>query len=156
MSQTFEFYHARAEESASEAQAAQLDNVRDRALRSEATWRGLAEQARKVAEDRVKAEHERSLKRAAEAEALARLDADALEDQTAHCAGRCRPGRPGAPPFRFHPADLPRRSAVPVRRAGALRRARTPAAQRYRAVNQLSFRYYPGHSRSAKLRDDLR
>ncbi|MDP4538425.1 hypothetical protein Q9K01_02130 [Qipengyuania sp. DY56-A-20] len=84
MSQTFEFYHARAEESASEAQAAQLDNVRDRALRSEATWRGLAEQARKVAEDRVKAEHERSLKRAAEAEALARIDADALEDQTAH------------------------------------------------------------------------
>lgn len=70
MSQTFEFYHARAEESATEAEAAKLDNVRDRALRSEATWRGLAEQARKVAEDRVKAEHERSEKRAAEAEAV--------------------------------------------------------------------------------------
>lgn len=85
MSQTFEFYHARAEESATEAQAAQLDNVRDRALRSEATWRGLAEQARKVAEDRVKAEHERAAKRAAEAEALeARALEDTLEAQTAH------------------------------------------------------------------------
>lgn len=81
MSQTFEFYHARAEESATEAEAAKLDNVRDRALRSEATWRGLAEQARKVAEDRVKAEHERSVKRAAEAEAL---EARTLEDQTTH------------------------------------------------------------------------
>ncbi|WP_454598409.1 hypothetical protein [Qipengyuania sp. SM2507] len=90
MSQTFEFYHARAEESATEAEAAQLDNVRDRALRSEATWRGLAEQARKVAEDRVKAEHERSIKRAAEAEAVeeraqeARELEDAHGDQTAH------------------------------------------------------------------------
>lgn len=90
MSQTFEFYHARAEESATEAQAAQLDNVRDRALRSEATWRGLAEQARKVAEDRVKAEHERSVKRAAEAEAVEERAAEArdletaLENQTAH------------------------------------------------------------------------
>lgn len=95
MSQTFEFYHARAEESATEADAAQLDNVRDRALRSEATWRGLAEQARKVAEDRVKAEHERSEKRAAEAEAVeeraveeraaqARDLENALENQTAH------------------------------------------------------------------------
>ncbi|OBX19639.1 hypothetical protein A9995_06695 [Erythrobacter sp. QSSC1-22B] len=89
MSQTFEFYHARAEESATEANAAQLDNVRDRALRSEATWRGLAEQARKVAEDRVKAEHERSVKRAAEAEALEARNLedslhDSLQDQTAH------------------------------------------------------------------------
>jgi|TARA_R110002072_G_scaffold22383_5_gene78076 hypothetical protein len=90
MSQTFEFYHARAEESATEAEAAQLDNVRDRALRSEATWRGLAEQARKVAEDRVKAEHERSVKRAAEAEAVEERAAEArdletaLENQTAH------------------------------------------------------------------------
>ena len=90
MSQTFEFYHARAEESATEAEAAKLDNVRDRALRSEATWRGLAEQARKVAEDRVKAEHERSEKRAAEAEAVeeraaeARTREDALESQSAH------------------------------------------------------------------------
>jgi hypothetical protein len=84
MSQTFEFYHARAEESATEAQAAQLDNVRDRALRSEATWRGLAEQARKVAEDRVKAEHERSVKRAAEAEALAATSEETREEQPAH------------------------------------------------------------------------
>ncbi len=67
MSQTFEFYDARAKEAAAEAQAAKLDNVRDRALRSEASWRGLAEQARKIAADRVKAEHERAARREAEA-----------------------------------------------------------------------------------------
>lgn len=67
MSQTFEFYDARAKESAAEARAAKLDNVRERALRSEATWRGLAEQARGVARAREKAELERAAKRAAEA-----------------------------------------------------------------------------------------
>ena len=46
MSQTFEFYDARAREAAAEADAATLDNVRDRNLRAEKTWRGLAEQAR--------------------------------------------------------------------------------------------------------------
>ena len=49
MSQTYEFYDARANESAAEAKAAALDNVRERALRSEATWRALADQARAVA-----------------------------------------------------------------------------------------------------------
>ncbi len=128
MSQTFEFYHARAEESATEAEAAQLDNVRDRALRSEATWRGLAEQARKVAEDRVKAEHERSLKRAAEAEAVeeraveeraqeARNLEDALEERSSHwspgsLAPRLAPHRgPGHRSFRqfVHPPSRPPR-----------------------------------------------
>jgi len=51
--------------------------VRDRALRSEATWRGLAEQARKVAADRVKADRERAARRAAEA-AEAESQAQAL------------------------------------------------------------------------------
>ena len=67
MSQTFEFYDARAKEAAAEAAAAKLDNVRERALRSEASWRGLANQARKVADDRVKAEQERTARREAEA-----------------------------------------------------------------------------------------
>lgn len=69
MSQTFEFYDARAKEAAAEAKKAQLDNVRERSLRAERTWRGLADQARKVAHERVKAEQERADRRAAEAEA---------------------------------------------------------------------------------------
>jgi hypothetical protein len=67
MSQTFEFYDARARESAAEAQTAVLDNVRDRALRSEATWRALADQARAVAEERAKVEHEKAARRAEQA-----------------------------------------------------------------------------------------
>lgn len=75
MSQTFEFYDARAKESAAEAEAAKLDNVRNRALRSEASWRFLAEQARKVAVERVKADRERAARREAEAMELERTRA---------------------------------------------------------------------------------
>ena len=53
--QSFEFCTARADQAAIEASEATLDNVRDRALRSEATWRGLAEHARGVAEERERA-----------------------------------------------------------------------------------------------------
>ena len=60
MSQTFEFYDARANEAAAEAEKATLDNVRDRNLRAEKTWRGLANQARRVLIDRAKAEEERA------------------------------------------------------------------------------------------------
>ena len=67
MAQTFEFYHARAEEAAERALAADLENVRERELRAEKTWRGLAAQAQKVATDRVKAEEARAERRAAEA-----------------------------------------------------------------------------------------
>ncbi len=66
MAQTYEFYCERAEESAGRAEAAELDNVRERELRSEKTWRALAEQARKTAEERVKADRERAERRAAE------------------------------------------------------------------------------------------
>ncbi len=59
MSQTFEFYDARAREAAVEASEATLDNVRERSLRAEKTWRGLANQARKVKADREKTESER-------------------------------------------------------------------------------------------------
>ncbi|OBV11649.1 hypothetical protein [Erythrobacter dokdonensis] len=75
MAQTYEFYCERADEAAALADAATLENVRERELRSEKTWRGLAEQARKTAIQREKAERERAGKRAAEAEeALARDD----------------------------------------------------------------------------------
>lgn len=75
MSQTFEFYDARAKEAATEAAQATLDNVRERNLRAEKTWRGLAEQARKTLAERVKVERERTERRAAEAEELAAVSA---------------------------------------------------------------------------------
>jgi hypothetical protein len=75
MSQTFEFYDARAKEAAAEADAATLDNVRERNLRAEKTWRGLAEQARKTLAERVKVERERADRRAAEAEEAEQMSA---------------------------------------------------------------------------------
>ncbi len=69
MSQSYEFYSTRAREAAADAKAATLDNVRERALRAEATWRGLADQARAVARQRVKIESEKLAQREAEAEA---------------------------------------------------------------------------------------
>ncbi|WP_086607195.1 hypothetical protein [Erythrobacter donghaensis] len=66
MAQTYEFYCERADEAAALADKAILENVRERELRSEKTWRGLAEQARKTAEERVKADRIRAEKREAE------------------------------------------------------------------------------------------
>ena len=54
MSQSYEFYCARADQAAAAADKAELANVRDRELRAETTWRGLAEHARAVAEERAK------------------------------------------------------------------------------------------------------
>ena len=71
MSQPFEFDDARARDAAAEADSAELVMVRERALRAEKTWRGLANQAKKVERDRVKAELVRAERRAAEAAALA-------------------------------------------------------------------------------------
>ena len=68
MSQTFDFYDARARESAAEADAATLENVRERALRSEKTWRSLADKAQKTEQDRAKAEIERAERRERERE----------------------------------------------------------------------------------------
>ena len=67
MSQTFDFYDARAREAGAEAKAAVLDNVRERALRSEKPFRALADQARRVLVDRANAEAVRDARRAAEA-----------------------------------------------------------------------------------------
>jgi hypothetical protein len=69
MAQTYEFYCERADEAAALALKATLDNVRERELRAEKTWRGLAEQARKTAIQRDKTDRERAEKRAAEAQA---------------------------------------------------------------------------------------
>ena len=67
MAQTYQFYKERAEEAALRAEQATLDNVRDRELRAEKSWRGLAEQARKGVIAREKADAERIAKREAEA-----------------------------------------------------------------------------------------
>jgi hypothetical protein len=56
---TREFYLARAEDAAQEAASATLDNVRDRARRSEAAWRGMADRMERLAEQRVIAERMR-------------------------------------------------------------------------------------------------
>ena len=67
MSQTYEFYAARADEAAEAAGRATLDNVRDRELRAEKTWRSLADQARAVTHQRRKIEAEKAAAREAEA-----------------------------------------------------------------------------------------
>lgn len=67
MLHTYEFCTERADEALASAEAATLDNVRNRELRSEKSWRSLAELARTAAEGRVKAERERAERRAEEA-----------------------------------------------------------------------------------------
>lgn len=59
MSQNYDFQIARADEAAAEAAGALLDNVKQRALRSEAAWREMAERTRKMDEEREKARVER-------------------------------------------------------------------------------------------------
>ena len=71
MSQTFEFYSERADDAAAEAKAATLDNVRERCLRAERTWRGLANQARRTLLQRQKTDAARVAKRIEEAAATA-------------------------------------------------------------------------------------
>ena len=74
MSQNYEFYNTRAKEAAAEADAATLDNVRERALRSETAWREMADRAKQMEHDRETARVERE-KRQAEAAALAEQEA---------------------------------------------------------------------------------
>ena len=59
MADTYEMCLERADAAALAAKNARLDNVRDRELRAEKTWRGLAEKARSVAESREKVEREK-------------------------------------------------------------------------------------------------
>ena len=69
MSQTFEFYDERARLAETAAGEAALDNVRDRELRSAKAWRDMADRQLMIDKERVKADAERSARRAAELEA---------------------------------------------------------------------------------------
>lgn len=63
------FYLERAAAAATAAQAATLDNVRERELRAEQTWLGLASQAKTVVLLREKLEREKAARQAIEASA---------------------------------------------------------------------------------------
>jgi hypothetical protein len=54
MAQTIAFFIERAEESAQEARSATLQNVRERALRSEASWRAMAVRAQTIEDNRAR------------------------------------------------------------------------------------------------------
>ncbi|MGB7408121.1 MAG: hypothetical protein WA908_06405 [Pontixanthobacter sp.] len=71
MSQNFEFYDTRAKEAAAEAEKATLDNVRNRALRSETAWREMADRAKQMEQEREVARAEREARQQAEAAATA-------------------------------------------------------------------------------------
>jgi hypothetical protein len=75
MSQASDFYDARADDAEAAAGRAQLENVRDREMRSAAVFRTLADNARKVDIGRAKAEFIRRERQAAEAEEAARARA---------------------------------------------------------------------------------
>jgi len=66
MSQTFEFFDARAREAAADAEDATLDRVRERALRSEAAWRQMAIRAQVIEGERAKAAEARAEHNAAQ------------------------------------------------------------------------------------------
>lgn len=59
MALSYEFLIARAEQAAQEATCALLENVRERALRSEAAWRTMAHQVLEVARNREIAQQEK-------------------------------------------------------------------------------------------------
>ncbi len=68
MADTFKFYCERADAAATAAQNTTLDNVRERELRAEKTWRGLAMKAQAVAVQREEVEREKAERRASELE----------------------------------------------------------------------------------------
>ena len=63
MAESYEFCCERADAAAAAAKSATLDNVREREIRAEKTWRGLAEQARRVKLDREKSQREKDERR---------------------------------------------------------------------------------------------
>lgn len=71
MGTSYEFFLLRADEAANEAAGAALDNVRDRALRSEAAWRGMADRALQIEREREVARLHREERIAAEEAARA-------------------------------------------------------------------------------------
>ena len=61
MALSYDFLIERAEQAASEAASADLENVRTRSLRSENAWRAMANQVREVARKRELALKEKDL-----------------------------------------------------------------------------------------------
>jgi len=59
MALSYEFLVERAEQAAQEAAGAVLENVRERALRSETAWRTMANQVLEIAHNRELARHEK-------------------------------------------------------------------------------------------------
>lgn len=59
MALSYEFLIQRAEQAAQEATAALLENVRERALRSEKAWRVMASQVLEVARNREQAQQDK-------------------------------------------------------------------------------------------------
>ena len=70
MTQTFDFYDQRARSAEAEAEKSALANVREREMRSARAGREMADRQLKIDAERVKADAERSARRAAEREAL--------------------------------------------------------------------------------------
>jgi hypothetical protein len=68
MADTFKFYCERADAAAEAAKNTTLDNVRERELRAEKTWRGLAQKAQAVAVQREEVEREKAERRSIEIE----------------------------------------------------------------------------------------
>jgi hypothetical protein len=64
MALSYEFLLARANEAATEAANARLDNVRNRALRSEAAWRDMAARELRIQQDRADRIVERRIEQA--------------------------------------------------------------------------------------------
>ena len=69
MSTTHEFYRARAEQARRDAQAATLDNVRDRHLTAAAAWDAMAERGESTERKRVETEARKAAAHAAAAAA---------------------------------------------------------------------------------------
>lgn len=61
MTMSRDFCDARAEEAATAAEGAKLDNVRDRELRSEAAWRAMSDRILRTEKAREQREAERAL-----------------------------------------------------------------------------------------------
>ena len=65
MSAQSEFYHARAVDARADAEAASLDNVRDRCLRAAAAWENMAERAARTGKMRERLDAEKAERLAA-------------------------------------------------------------------------------------------
>ena len=68
MSMSYDFCTSRAQEAATAAEQATLDNVRERALRSEAAWTAMANREQALQRAREKARNEKDAELAAAAQ----------------------------------------------------------------------------------------